>query len=247
MKKFIQTFVFIVGISTYALSQTAMTDSLKKHYLNVYRQSIAYNDARVAINALHGYVALDNGAQGFAYKDTLSILYFATKSYYPALLLSQEILKQQPDNVNALARSAECFQNLGDAKSAVTAFEQVCQKVKNPYYNYQLALVQYELKRIAECENNLKIVVADSNSNRIAVAFTLPNGAVQEVPANAAALNILGILQMDAKNLEMAKKYFEESLKKYPDFIGAQQNLQVLANINKKPATPTGNKNKGKS
>jgi tetratricopeptide (TPR) repeat protein len=151
------------------------------------------------------------------------------------------VLKQEPGNVNALARSGECFQTLGDAKSAVTALEQVCQKIKNPYYNYQLAISQYQLKRITESENNLKIVLADTNSNKIAVAFPLPNGSAQEVPASSAALNILGIIQMDAKNTEQAKKYFEQALQSYPDFVGARQNLQVLASAGNKNSPQKGN------
>jgi tetratricopeptide (TPR) repeat protein len=240
MKKIIYLAV-ITSFSINATSQNAFTDSLKKHYINVYHQSFRYNDAKTAISALNGYIAMSNNEQVLPYKDTLSMLYFANKEFYSALLLSQEVVKQDPGNVNALARSGECFQTLGDAKSAVAALEQVCQKIKNPYYNYQLAVSQYQLKRITESESNLKIVLADTNSNRIAVAFPLPNGSVQEIPASAAALNVLGIIQLDAKNYEQAKKYFEQALQIYPDFVGARQNLQVLASAGDKKSTPKTN------
>ena len=245
MKKIIYL-VLIASFSITAKSQTAFADSLKKHYLNVYRQSVFYNDVKTAINALHGFTVLSNNAQAMPYKDTLAMLYFANKEFYSALLLSQEVLKQDPANVNAMARSGECYQTLGDTKNAVATFEQVCQKVKNPYYNYQLAIAQYQLKRVAESESNLKIVLADTNSNKIAVAFPLPNGAVQEIPASSAALNILGIMQMDSKNYEQAKKYFDQALQIYPDFVGARQNLQVLTNMDKKTGKPI-NKPKPKS
>lgn len=231
-----------------AKSQTSFTDSLRKHYLNVYHQSIEYEDLRNAISALHGYIAVSNDAQALPYKDTLSMCYFANKEFYLSLVLAQEVLKKDPSNINALARSGESFQILGDAKKAVDALEQVCQKIKNPYYNYQLAIAQYQLKRIAESENNLKIVLADTNSNKIAVAFPLPNGTMQQIPASAGALNILGIMQMEAKNNEQAKKYFNQALQIYPDFAGARQNLQVLESMGKANGNTKNNSttNKGK-
>ncbi|MBK7883754.1 MAG: hypothetical protein IPJ81_08100 [Chitinophagaceae bacterium] len=204
MKKIIYLLI-VTGFSFTANSQVAFSDSLKKHYVDIYRQSVAYNDVRTAIGALHGYVALSNAAQGVPYKDTLAMLYFVNKEFYPSLLLSQEVLKQDPSNTDALARSGECFQALGDPKSAVAALEQITQKVKNPYYNYQLAISQYQLKRISESENNLKVVLADTNSNKIAVVFPMPNGSVQQIPASAGALNILGIMQMETKIMHRLK------------------------------------------
>ena len=47
------------------------TALLKKHYLKIYSQAIAYNDVNAAINGLYGYLAVDNSLK---YKDTLSML-----------------------------------------------------------------------------------------------------------------------------------------------------------------------------
>jgi lipoprotein NlpI len=47
------------------------------------------------------------------------------------------------------------------------------------------------------------------------------------VPVLAAALNVGGIILIDEKKLEDAKLYFESALKLDPNFVLAQNNLQV--------------------
>ena len=195
---------------------------------------------------MQNIIAETPATQSIPLKDTLSMLYFVTKSYYPALLLAEEVSKAMPANINALARVGECYQNLGDSKKAVAAYENVAPILKNPYYYYQLAVCQYDLKRVSESEANIKRVLADTNSNHTAVSFTLQNGADQQVPASAAVLNLAAVMQMENKHFDQAKLLLQNALKLYPDFIGAQQNLQVVENNMKgvKPTNPKGPVNK---
>jgi tetratricopeptide (TPR) repeat protein len=243
MKKIVPllTCLFLASV---AYAQTPTMDSLKKHYLKVYNQAVLYNDVHTAIGALNGYIAIDNSPQ---YKDTLSMLYFSSGAYYSSLALAQEVHQAVPSNVLALARSAECYQNLGDAKSAIEAYEKVCPVLKEPYYYYQLASSQYTLKRIGECEANLQRVIADTNSKRTAVNFTLGDGRVQQVPASAAAYNFLGIIKMEANDLVNSKKNLQQALVLYPDFVGAKQNLELCESKMKPTKTTPGTKPKPKT
>jgi tetratricopeptide (TPR) repeat protein len=177
-----------------------------------------------AVNALHNYLAVDDD---ILYKDTLSMLYYSIKSYYPSLMLAEEVYKKVPANIDAMARAGDCYDELGDPQSSVTLFEQVVPKSKNPYHYYKLALGQYQLKRIPESEASAKIVIADTNSKRAGINFQMGDGTYQAVPVNAAAANLLGVIQMDAKNFEGAKPYFKQALAFFPKFAGAEQNLKV--------------------
>lgn len=200
------------------------TEGMKKHYLKTYDNAIRYNDINVAINALHGYLAIDSGV---IYKDTLSILYFNAKSYVSALLLAEEVYKSQASNVMAMARAAECYDELGDPKTSVSLYEQVAPKTKNPYHIYKLAVGQYQLKRTLECEASAKAVLMDTTSKKIGVLFTSADGNQQAVPVNAAAANLLGVLKMDAKNYTGAKADFQKALELFPNFAGAKGNLEA--------------------
>jgi tetratricopeptide (TPR) repeat protein len=228
------TAVFVINFSQ---AQVSVSDSLKNHYQKTYQQALQYNDVNVAINALQNILAETHDNNTVLLKDTLAMLYFASKSYYSALVLSKEVYKINSSNIIALARAAECYQNLGEIKNAITDYEIVTPVLKSPYYYYQLAACQYGLKRYIECEASINKVLADSNSNKIAVSFILPNGNEQQVPASAGALNMAAIMKMDAKNYALAKTYLERALKLYPDFEGAQQNLNYC-NDNLNPSKP---------
>ncbi|HEY6063407.1 MAG TPA: tetratricopeptide repeat protein [Chitinophagaceae bacterium] len=234
MKKLIPVLFGILIVSGAAAQDN---DALRKHYLKMYRQALTYNDANAAINALHGYIAADNS---IVYKDTLSMLYFNVKSYYSSLLLSEEVYKAAPENLNAMARAAECYDELGDPKTAAGLWEQVVPKTKNPYHIYKLGICQYQLKRTIECEASARAALADTSSKRIGVNFTMADGSQQAVPVDAAAANLLGVLKMDAKNFTGAKADFQQALKLFPDFAGAKGNLDVCDKNLKggtKPAT----------
>lgn len=234
MKK-ILPLLALTAFFSISYGQSPITDSLKKHYLKTYNQALHYNDVSSAIGALQGYLAIDNN---ILYKDTLSMLYFSGGSYISSLLLAEEVTQSTPANYRAVARTAECYRQLGDVKKAIDAYEKVCPVLKEPYYYYQLASSQYQLKRVGECETNLQRVIADTASNRTAVNFTLEDGRVQQVPASAAAYNFLGIIRMEANDLAGAQKNLQQAMKLYPEFLGAQQNLQ-LCESKMKPAKST--------
>lgn len=216
-------------------------NQLKNHYLRVYTQGLVYNDVNVAINGLQGYLAIDSNVQ---YKDTLSMLYFSTKNYLSSLILAEEVFTAAPANVMAKARAAECYDELGDPKTATTLFEQVAPQTRNPYHIYKLAVCQYQLKRMGESEASARAVLADTNSKRIGVNFTSMDGTQQAVPVNAAASNLLGVIKMDAKNFAGAKTDFQQALTLFPKFEGARQNLEAveksLKGGTKAPAKPKG-------
>jgi tetratricopeptide (TPR) repeat protein len=236
MKKWIPLFFGVLIVSGAAAQDST---AFKKHYLKVYSQALSYNDANAAINALHNYIAASNS---IAYRDTLSMLYFNVKSYYSSLLLAEEVYKASPENVIAMARAAECYDELGDPKTATGLYEQVVPKTKNPYHIYKLGVCQYQLKRTAESEASARAALADTSSKKIGVNFTMADGSQQAVPVDAAAANLLGVLKMDAKNFAGAKTDFQQALKLFPDFAGAKGNLDVcdknLKGGAKTPAKP---------
>ncbi len=234
MKKLIPV-LFTVLIVSGVTAQDSI--GLRKHYLKVYNQALTYNDANAAINALQNYIAVDNG---IPYKDTLSMLYFNVKSYYSSLLLAEEVYKAAPENVIAMARAAECYDELGDPKTATGLYEKVVPKTKSPYHIYKMGVCQYQLKRTIECEASARAAMADTTSKRIGVNFTMADGSQQAVPIDAAAANLLGVLKLDAKNFAGAKADFQQALKLFPDFAGAKGNLNVCdKNLKGGTKTPT--------
>jgi tetratricopeptide (TPR) repeat protein len=241
MKKFLVLLSLLVAVQSVRAQDSI---GLRKHYLKMYDQAIKYNDINEAIHALHGYIAVDNS---LIYKDTLSMLYYSSKNYVSALILAEEVYKAVPANIDAMARAAECYDELGDPKTAVSLFEQVVPKTKNPYHIYKLAVGQYELKRNLESEASARAVLADTSSRHIGVSFVGMDGNQQAIPVNAAAANLMGVMKMDAKNFAGAKADFQQALTFYPDFAGAKQNMAVCDKNLKGGKTTTPPKTTGKT
>ncbi len=236
----------LLGLSCFtiiSITQAQDSATLKNHYLKIYSQAIYYSDLNTAINALHGYIAVDNS---MIYKDTLSMLYFNVKSYVSSLLLAEEVYKSTPANVDAMSRAAECYDELGDPKTAVGLYEQVVPRTKSPYHIYKMAVGQYQLKRTLESEASARAVIADTSSRKLGVLFTSVDGSQQAVPLNAAASNLLGVLKMDAKNFAGAKADFQQALTFFPQFAGAKGNIEVCDKNLKTPASKPAVKPKGK-
>jgi tetratricopeptide (TPR) repeat protein len=224
MKKVLSVFL-LVTIVHVAYPQGGVSEELRKHYMNAYEQAVKYGDIELGINALNNAIIEMPPAQGMLYKDTLSMLYFTNKAYLPSYLLAQEVFKADPTNMKALGRIGECYQANGDYQNAADAYEKAAPALKNSYYYYELATCQYNLKKINESKINADKAIADTNSNHLAVVFVLPNGTRQEVPVSAAAVNLKGVILMDAKNYTGAKEMLQTALKIFPDFQGAQQNI----------------------
>jgi len=141
-----------------------------------------------------------------------------------------------------MARAAECYDELGDPKTAVGLYEQVVPKTKNPYHIYKLAVGQYQLKRILECEASAMAVLMDTTSKKIGVVFNSLDGSQQAVPVDAATANLMGVMKMDAKNYAGAKADFQKALALFEKFAGAKGNLEIceknLKGGTKPPAKP---------
>jgi hypothetical protein len=53
--------------------------------------------------------------------------------------------------------------------------------------------------------------LADTNSNKIGITFNNGDDSEQLVPVSAAAFNLSGVLQMEAKNYAEATKFFKQA------------------------------------
>ncbi len=241
-KKYAMKKILISCVCLWLVTYTNAQDNeaMKKHYLKIYNQAINYNDLNTAINAVHGYLAIEND---LVYKDTLSMLYFNAKSYVSSLVLAEEVYKSNPANVDAMARAAECYSEVGDPKSAFALYEQVVPKTKSPYHTYKMAVCQYQLKKTAEAEASARMVMSDTTSGKLGVLFNSLDGSQQAVPLNAAAANLLGVVKMDAGNFTGAKADFQQALTLFPQFVGAKANFDICEkNIQDGKKTPSTSK-----
>jgi len=209
-------------------------DSLYAHYRGIYEQASNYSDFIVAREALYNMLALRPERTGL--KDTLTYLYYNSGNHVQVILLGREILQAKPDKADILELVAVSQQNLGLLKDALESFEKLFSITKDVYHQYNIASLQYMLKRYGECSENLNSIIASTDTTG-EVTISDNNGTSQKVPLKAAAFNMRGVIALEINQSDVAKQNFQKALELFPDFALAKSNLDKI-NAQDKKTTP---------
>ena len=196
--------------------------------MKVYATALKYYDLNVAISALYNAMAVKPDRKDL--RDSLALLYFAGERYGQAYTLGEEILKENPKRNDILEMVAVSKQSLGLIKDALADYEKLfAAEPKQVFYLYQIATLQYQLKRYGECVASLDQIIANEASAKQNVNIRNSNNTSQSVPMKAAALNVKGIVAMDLNQDANAKEFFNQALQLFPDFALAKGNLATLS------------------
>ncbi|MDX2190318.1 MAG: hypothetical protein SFY32_10670 [Bacteroidota bacterium] len=231
-------------------NSTTYTDQDKLFVLNekILKDALKFGDLNVAKQALYEMIALKPEKKSL--RDSLAYVYINLGQLQQAILLSREILETDANNNGILEVKAIAEQNLGLSKEALASYETLYGKTKSIFHLYQIATLQYDLKRVAECSASVDQLInsPDASDKEINIG-TGNRNQQQRVKLKAAALNVKGVLAMDVNELKVAQFCFTEALKLTQDFVLAQNNLTLVnQKLNPpaatKSATPTSNKKK---
>lgn len=194
----------------------------------IFEMALKYNDIDEAKHALYKMIVLNPTNNSL--KDSLAVLYFKLGFFTQCILASTDIVKNNPDNVTILQLKAISEISLGFIKDAIDDYEKLYKLSKNVLHLYQLALLQYQLKRFVECNLSIEQLFAHPETDKQTINITTEKGSRQIVPLKAAVWNLKGVVFMDMNENDKTKKYFSEALKIFPDFELAKGNLKFLEN-----------------
>lgn len=228
MRKYI-----LILFAVLAISATQAQDAFNVQ-LEVYKTSLKYYDLQSAITSL--YTALAIKPERKDLKDSLALIYFSGERYFQANVIAEEIIKDNPKRLDMLEMAAISKQSLGALKESLADYESLYKQKPDLYSLYQIATLQYQLKRYGESVVSCDQIIASAESEKLEASISMKGGS-QKVPLRAASHNVKGIIAMDLNQPDIAKQEFETALKLFPDFALAQGNLAALAQ-NKKAATP---------
>jgi tetratricopeptide (TPR) repeat protein len=227
-------FVTVIGLMlTGSLSaQTPASGDPFEVQARFYRMALKNYDLQAATIALYNMMALKPERADM--KDSLALLYFAGERYAQASLVGEEIVKTDPKRKDMLELVAVSKQNLGMIKESLANYETLYAGEKSIYYLYQIATLQYQLKRYGECVASLDQIISNPESDKQKVTIRVQSGG-QEVPMKAAALNVKGICAMELNQEESARENFNKALQIAPDFALAKGNLDSLDKKKEQP------------
>lgn len=234
MKKiFLTSFVLLFTLTVFSQKKQKTTiepiplheTKAYKIQQDVFKTSLGYGDYGVAKNALYEMIAIDSENDGL--KDTLAILYFQANDPSGCVLVSNEILEKYPEKVAVRNLRAISFNALGMFKEALADYELLYKDTGELEHLYQIATIQYEMKRFGECANSLQTILSNEKADQLTVSISTKQSR-QKVPMKAAAFNINGVMLMEMGKEKEAKEAFEKALAIMPDFQLAVNNLEVI-------------------
>lgn len=234
MKKILLLVFLGVGLFTCNVKAQDAFDVQQRFYKNALKNY----DLQAATIALYNMIALKPERADL--NDSLAFLYFAAERYGQSYLVGEQILKNSPNRIDILELVAISKQNLGMLKESLADYEKLYASEKTLYYLYQIASLQYQLKRYGECVASLDRIIFDPESSKQKVTISMQGGS-QDVPMNAAALNIKGICALELNQETAAEENFTKAISIFPDFVLAKGNMDAIKKKQERnpPATKT--------
>jgi tetratricopeptide (TPR) repeat protein len=197
------------------------------HEKNTLKTALNYQDYTVAVNALYRLMEWDDEKKTF-WKDSLCTIYFKTGAYRQCLTIASELLRERSGDQRLIAMIAFSEKNSGMIREALETYEKLYPLTKDLYDLYEIAGIQFSLKRLGECEISLNKLIDAADSDRTTVNLSYDGNQKQTISVKAAALNLKGALMQEFNKKQDAIHYFEEALKLEPEFMLAKKNLQLL-------------------
>lgn len=222
--------IVLVFASQIATAQKLTPETLKTielaNHKKMVKQALTYNDAQTAINSMHYIVALEGKAS--TYKDSLAVTYYNIGNYVSSHLLAKELLVTKPENLQLLEINAASLQSLNATKEAITAYEVLFAKTNNMAHGYQLAMLQFGIKRLAEAQATINQTLQCKPIEKAYVQMAVDKTKNQNVPLQAAAYNLQGLIAFELKDNAAASTAFNAALKMMPEFALATQNANAV-------------------
>jgi tetratricopeptide (TPR) repeat protein len=207
-----------------AAGQKQPLSPASQHYFAKYAAASRWNDMSVARDALYDLIVENPSSDSLMF--TLAYFYFQNQSYASTLLISQDLLARDAKNATYLELAAVSAQELGVHDKALQHFESLYLVSNNIATLYQIAFLQFNLKRYTECLASVNILLGKPEASTTNVVFNDPQGKQKEYPMKVAIINLKGLVALEQGDKVAARKSFNEALALAPDFVPAKDNLE---------------------
>lgn len=194
--------------------------------LMIYARAMRYNDVDVAKNALYSLVNMNPRNDSLLF--SLAYMYFDQQNYISSILVSQDVLRVNPDHLAALEVSGLSYENIGARDKALESYESLYLKNNSVTVLYKMAFLQFETKKLSEAKTNAEILLGKKEAAETKLVFPIEDQKEQEVPMIASVYNLLGLISKEEGNMTEAKNYFNKALETAPEFALAKNNLEEL-------------------
>jgi tetratricopeptide (TPR) repeat protein len=221
MKRIFTIISFVIAAA--AVAQTANGVAFEQQKL---KQALAFGDKAVAANAMYSIILMEG--QKSVYKDSLAYLYFNDRNFISCFLVTNDILKNNPGNLDLMEMNAISLESMGATEKAVEAYQNLFAKTNNNYHAYKLAGLQFGMNKFEDAFASIKKSDKLPDDGSVKITFQVNKNYNQNVDLKAAIAYLEGIIAMNLNKNNEAKLSFERAIKLFPEFVLAKTKLDAL-------------------
>ncbi|MBI9041413.1 hypothetical protein [Lutibacter sp.] len=221
MKNILYLFTFILTASV--IAQTTNNLDLEKQKL---KEALKYGDKTVAANSMFSLIALEGPTS--TYRDSLAYLYFNERNFVSCFLVTNDLLKNNPENVDILEMNAISLESIGALEKAIEKYKSLLIKSNNNYHAYKIAGLQFAMNKFDEALVSVKKADQLSDKAEVNVNFQVNKNYNQNVPLKPAIAYLQGLIELNLDKKAEAKLSFQRALKLFPEFTLAKSKLLTL-------------------
>lgn len=222
MKNLIYIFTFVLATTAIAQNNTTSIAFEKQKLI----QAKAYGDESIVANTMYSLIALE-GPQS-TYKDSLAYVYFSKRNYVSCFLVTNDLLKTKPDNLELLEMNAVSLETMGALDKAAEAYEKLFAKTNDNYHAYKLASIQYRMKQNEAAYATIKKAGQLPDNGNINITFQVNENYNQNIALKPAIAYMEGIIAVSLNKSAEAKISFERAIALSPEFVLAKSKLEIL-------------------
>lgn len=221
MKNLIYILTFVITAS--ALAQNSTTLAFEKQKLNLAK---TYSDEEMITSAMYNIIALEG--PNSTYKDSLAYIYFNKRKYVSCFLVTNEILKSKPENVEMLEMSAVSLESMGALDKAREAYITLFEKTNNNFHGYKLASIQFRMNKTEIAYETIKKTDELPDDGSLNITFQVNQNYNQNIALKAAISYLEGIIAQSLEKMPEAKVCFERAIALSPEFVLAKSKLEII-------------------
>jgi len=221
MKNLIYIFTFI--LATTAIAQNTTSIAFEKQKL---QQAKAYGDESIVANVMYSLIALE-GPQS-SYKDSLAYVYFNKRNYVSCFLVTNDLLKTKPENLELLEMNAVSLESMGALEKSKEAYEKLFAMTNDNYHAYKLAGIEFRMNQNEGAYATIKKAGQISGNEGLKITFQVNENYNQNVELKAAIAYLEGLIAVSLNKSVEAKTSFERAIQIFPDFVLAKSKLEIL-------------------
>lgn len=221
MKRIFTIISFVIAAA--AMAQTANGVAFEQQKL---KQALEFGDKTVAANAMYSIILMEGPKS--VYKDSLAYLYFNERNFISCFLVTNDILKNKPENLDFLEMNAISLESMGATEKAVESYQNLLAKTNNNYHAYKLAGLQFAMNKFEDAFVSIKKADKLPDDKTVKITFQVNKNYNQQVDLKAAIAYLEGIIAENLTKKNEAKISFERAIKLYPEFVLAKTKLDAL-------------------